>query len=171
MLLYSNFRTMILCRPTRALGTEAPPPAAPRPCPCPPLPQSSCATPERKSADWMRTGETRCRASPALACILTPTHLLLLHSICLIPRIRCSPRIVPLKTNGCYSSTYSTTALTLDLELDPELFPGLIQHHPKHRLLYCRPCAAVLFPKGLCRHLQSCHRLPLAQRRLLLQHC
>ena len=52
--------------------------------------------------------------------------------------------------------------------LDPALFPGLIQHYPKHRLLYCRPCTTVIFLKALWRHLQSCHQLPLAQRQLLV---
>jgi hypothetical protein len=61
----------------------------------------------------------------------------------------------------------ATTAPTLD----SALFPGLIQHHPAHRLLYCRPCTAVVFPKALQRHLQSQHRLPLAQRQLLVEHC
>ena len=61
----------------------------------------------------------------------------------------------------------ASTTPTLDLAL----FPGLIQHHPAHRLLYCQSCTAVVFPKGLCRHLYSCHRLPQAQRRLLVKHC
>jgi hypothetical protein len=56
-------------------------------------------------------------------------------------------------------------------ELDPALFPGIIQHRPEHRLLYCRPCSAAMFPKGLHRHLQAYHRVPIEQRRLLLQHC
>jgi hypothetical protein len=54
---------------------------------------------------------------------------------------------------------------------DPAPFPSFIQHRPEHRLLYCQPCSAVVFPKGLCRHLQRCHRLPAAQRRRLVQHC
>ena len=60
---------------------------------------------------------------------------------------------------------------TAPTTLDPALFPGLIQHHPEHRLLYCKPCTAVVFPQSLRRHLQGCHRLLRAQRQLLLQHC
>jgi len=55
--------------------------------------------------------------------------------------------------------------------LDPALFPGLIQHHPEHCLLYCRPCTAVVFRGALWRHLQTSHRLPVAQRKLLVRHC
>jgi hypothetical protein len=56
--------------------------------------------------------------------------------------------------------------------LDPALLYNLIQHHPEHCLLYCQPCAAVLFPKGLHRHLQKLHKqVPAAQRQLLTQHC
>ena len=61
----------------------------------------------------------------------------------------------------------ATAPTTLDLAL----FPGLIQHHPEHRLLYCKPCTAVVFPQSLRRHLQGCHRLLRASRQLLLQHC
>ena len=56
-------------------------------------------------------------------------------------------------------------------KLNPALFPGLIQHHPKHRLLCCRPCFAAVLPKALCRHLQTFHQVPIEQRRLLLKHC
>jgi Orsellinic acid/F9775 biosynthesis cluster protein D len=60
-----------------------------------------------------------------------------------------------------------TTAPTLD----PALFPGIIQHRPKHRLLYCRPYSTVVLPRSLQQHLYGCHTLPQAQRKLLLQHC
>jgi hypothetical protein len=55
--------------------------------------------------------------------------------------------------------------------LDLALFPGLIQHHPDYRLLYCRPCTAVISIGALWRHLQDHHRVPLVQRKLLLKHC
>jgi hypothetical protein len=56
--------------------------------------------------------------------------------------------------------------------LDPTLFPGLIQHYPEHRLLYCQPCTAVVFPTALFRHLQRLHQpVPVAQRKLLVQYC
>ena len=56
-------------------------------------------------------------------------------------------------------------------ELDPALFPGPIQHQPEHRLLYCRSCTAVVFLKGLPRHLQHFHRVFAAARQPLLKHC
>jgi hypothetical protein len=61
-------------------------------------------------------------------------------------------------------------ATTAAPTLDPALLPGLIQHHPAHRLLYCWPCTAVVFPKGLHWHLLRYHRLTPAQRWLLVQH-
>jgi Orsellinic acid/F9775 biosynthesis cluster protein D len=55
--------------------------------------------------------------------------------------------------------------------LDPVLFPGIIQHCPEHSLLYCKPCSAVVLLPALQLHLRRCHRLPLAQLKLLLKHC
>jgi Orsellinic acid/F9775 biosynthesis cluster protein D len=54
---------------------------------------------------------------------------------------------------------------------DPAPFPGFIRHYPEHRLLFCQPCSAVVFPKGLCQHLRRSHQLPTAQRKLLVERC
>jgi hypothetical protein len=60
---------------------------------------------------------------------------------------------------------------TIAPTLDPALFPGIIQHYPEHSLLYCQPCSAVVLLPALQLHLRRYHRLPLAQRKLLLKHC
>ena len=60
---------------------------------------------------------------------------------------------------------------TTSTTLEPALFPGLIQHYPDYHILYCKPCTAVVFPKGLYRHLQGFHQVLPAQRLLLVQHC
>jgi hypothetical protein len=63
-----------------------------------------------------------------------------------------------------------TTLSVPDLNL--ALFPGVIQSHPQHRLLYCRPCATVVLPRTLPEHLRRFHRgFAASQRRLLVQHC
>jgi Orsellinic acid/F9775 biosynthesis cluster protein D len=70
------------------------------------------------------------------------------------------------------SALKSTSKMaTVAPTLGPALFPGIIQHHPEHRLLYCRPCSTVVLARALKQHLCSCHRLPLSQRQLLLKHC
>jgi len=62
-------------------------------------------------------------------------------------------------------------ASTAHLTLDPAVFPGLIQHYPDYRVLYCKPCHAVVLPTALPRHLQQYHDISIAQRRLLEHYC
>lgn len=65
------------------------------------------------------------------------------------------PRKYPLQHTLHLIRLYSR----LDLEL------------PDYRVLYCKPCTAVVFPTSLPRHLQRYHNVLIDQRRLLVQHC